>query len=143
MSIHDTFILIGLLLVFVELVVGLETGFDLVVIGFTMAISGFVGGWLNSTEVTIGLTIGLSVLYIVLGRSVLKNKLKTTTHKTNADRLVGSIGEVRTTVTADTPGLVNIDGEDWRAKSTKEKFQKGSKVIVTNIEGVTVLVKAI
>lgn len=142
MSIHDTFILIGLLLVFVELVVGLETGFDLVVIGFTMAISGFVGGWLNSTEVTIGLTIGLSILYIVLGRSILKNKLKSTIHKTNADRLQGAVGEVKTTVTTDKPGLVTIDGEDWRAISTKGTHQKGDKVTVTNIEGVTILVKA-
>jgi membrane protein implicated in regulation of membrane protease activity len=143
MSIHDTFILVGLLLIFVELVVGLETGFDLVVIGFTMAISGFLGGWLNSTEVIIGLTIGLSILYIVLGRSILKNKLKTTTHKTNADRVLGSIGEVKTLVSAEKPGLVCIDGEDWRAKSAKGKFEKGSKVLVTQIEGVTVLVKAI
>ena len=47
-SIHQIFVIVGLLLALVELVLGVATGFDLVIMGTVLILGGFIGGLFNN-----------------------------------------------------------------------------------------------
>lgn len=70
-----------------------------------------------------------------------KNKSRIST---NADRLVGRIGDVMLDI-ADTEaiGQVKVSGEVWSAKSNDAPILKGEKVKVLSIEGVKLIVEKI
>lgn len=128
----------GLILVFSELFIGIEAGFDLVVIGSILILSGLLGT-VTGLSVTLVAAMALAVLYFVFGRRLIKSRLIVTTKKTNIDKLIGKTGIVTRPVIPDTPGLVRIDDEDWRARSD-ETLPVKAKVMVESIEGVTLKV---
>lgn len=140
MSIFDLFLIIGLTFILLELFIGVETGFDLVVIGFTMILSALVGRWFASTEAMISLTALLSITYILLGRSYVQRKIRVHPHATNVDTLIGHDGIVIKAIKPHQPGIVSLDGEEWRAKSS-QSLTVGTTIIVTEIQGVTLIVK--
>ncbi len=63
--------------------------------------------------------------------------------KTGADRLIGGVGIVEEEIQSSTgSGIITVEGEKWRAKSDlDENITEGSKVVVKNIEGTTLVVK--
>lgn len=130
----------GLFLVALELFLGVQTGFDFVVIGTILIIGGLVGSATSSLTVGLLLSIALSVIYVVVGRNSIRQKIVVMTHKTNIDKLVGSRGIVVRSLTPDTPGLVRVGDEDWRAESDDVLFEK-DKVQVVSLSGVTLKVK--
>lgn len=130
--------ILGLILVFSELFIGIETGFDLVIIGSILILSGLLGT-VTSLTVTLVAAMVLAVLYFIFGRKMIKNRLVVTTKKTNIDKLIGKTGIVIRSITPDTPGLVRIDDEDWRANADETLFEK-DKIVVESIEGVTLKV---
>lgn len=130
----------GLLLIALELFLGVQTGFDFVVIGTILVIGGLVGSAASSLTVGLVLSIVLSVLYLVVGRKSIRQKIVVMTHKTNIDKLVGSGGVVVRSITPDTPGLVRLGDEDWRAESDVVLYEK-DKVEVVSLSGVTLKVK--
>ena len=70
-----------------------------------------------------------------------KNKSRIST---NADRLVGRIGDVLLDITdAETIGQVKVSGEVWSAKSSDAPILKGEKIKVLSIEGVKLIVEKI
>lgn len=139
-SIPQLFVVGGLLLILAELVLGIQTGFDLLLIGSIMVISGFVGIFTGSELLMLVLAIGLSVLYIAVGRKKIRRKITTITTKTNIDKVVGSTGTVVRGINPDTAGIVRIDDEKWRA-SADEVLYEGDTVTIEAIEGVTVIVR--
>lgn len=139
-TIPQLFVIAGLLLVLAELLVGIQSGFDLVLIGSILVISGFVGMFTGSTVLMLVLATALSILYIAVGRNRIRQKITTITKKTNIDKLIGANGVVVRSITPDTPGLVRVDDEDWRA-SAEEIIYERDGIIVESIEGVTLRVR--
>jgi membrane protein implicated in regulation of membrane protease activity len=135
----ETFVVLGLLMVLGELVLGIQTGFDLLLIGSIMVISGFVGILTGSELLMLLLAIGLSVLYIAFGRKRIRQKITTVTKKTNIDKLLGATATVEREINPDTAGMVRVNDERWRA-SADEVLYAGDTVVIEGIEGVTVIV---
>ena len=139
-TIPQLFVIVGLLLVLAELLVGIQSGFDLVLIGSILIVSGFAGMLVDSTELMLVLATSLSILYIAVGRKRIRQKITTVTKKTNIDKLIGAGGVVVRSITPDTAGLVRVDDEDWRA-SAEEILYEREAVTVEGIEGVTLIVR--
>ena len=139
-TIPQLFVIVGLLLALAELLVGIQTGFDLVLIGSILFVSGFVGMLTNSVPLMLVLATVLSIVYIAVGRNKIRQKITTVTKKTNIDKLIGATGTVVRSVTPDTPGLVRVNDEDWRA-SAEEILYERDVIIVEGIEGVTLIVR--
>ncbi|EFK96745.1 Nodulation efficiency, NfeD [sediment metagenome] len=138
MPLPQLIVIVGLTLVFAELVIGIEAGLDLVAIGSILLLSGFLGT-VTSITVTLIAATALVVIYFIFGRKMIKSRLVFTTKKTNVDKLIGKTGMVVRSITPDTPGLVRLDDEDWRATAETTLFEK-DKVAVESIEGVTLKV---
>lgn len=139
-TIPQIFVVIGLLLMLAELVLGIQTGLDLLLIGSILVISGFVGIFTGSEAVMLILAIALSILYIAVGRKKIRQRITTVTNKTNIDKLVGNTGLVMRAISPDTPGMVRVNDEDWRA-SAEEVLYERDPVIIEGIEGVTLIVR--
>ena len=134
----QTIVIFGLGLALAELVIGIEAVFDLVVIGGSLVLSGLLGT-VTGLTVTLVAAAVLVVIYFFFGRRLVKTRLIVTTKKTNIDKLIGKTGVVIRSITPDTPGLVRIDDEDWRARADQALFEK-DKIVVESIEGVTLKV---
>ncbi len=139
-TIPQLFVIAGLLLILAELLVGIQAGFDLVLIGSILFVSGFVGMFTNSVPLMLVLATVLSILYIAVGRQKIREKVAVVTKKTNIDKLVGATGTVVRSVTPDTAGLVRVNDEDWRA-SAEEILYERDTIVVEGIEGVTLIVR--
>jgi membrane protein implicated in regulation of membrane protease activity len=139
-TVPQLFVIAGLLLVLAELLVGIQTGFDLVLIGSILIVSGFVGILLDNVVLMLILASVLSVLYIAVGRNKIRQRITTVTKKTNIDKLIGAGGVVVRSITPDTAGLVRVNDEDWRASAEEVLYEKDS-IIVEGIEGVTLIVR--
>lgn len=136
------FVIIGFVLVLAELIVGIQTGFDLVLIGSIIIIGGLLGIAASNFTITLIVSAILAFVYIAFGRNFIKQKIVVITHKTNIDKLVGKKGVVIRSITPDTTGMVRLDDEDWRAASDEVVHEK-DKIEVVSIEGVTLKVKKI
>lgn len=139
-TIPQLFVIAGLLLLLAELLVGIQTGFDLVLIGSILIVSGFVGIFTGSEALMLILATGLSILYIAVGRNKIRQKITTVSKKTNIDKLIGATGNVVRSITPDTPGLVRVNDEDWRASSEEILYERDI-ITVDAIEGVTLIVR--
>ncbi len=136
----EYFLYLGLGLIGIELFVGVDTGFDLVLLGISTILGG-LGFWLTgSLWVGVGITTIVTFSYIFFGRKFLKAKLFHSHHKTNIDRLIDNQGLVIKKITPHYPGQVKIDGEIWRAES-KKTIKEKETVIVTDVNGVTLKVE--
>lgn len=134
-------IIAGLVLVLLELFIGIEAGFDLVLIGSILIVSGVVG---NFTSPTVALILAafLSLVYIAFGRKIVRQKLTVKTKDTNIDRLIGKKGIVLKPINPNQSGALIIDDETWRAGSS-ESIEKNEQAEVVSIEGVTLQVKRV
>jgi membrane protein implicated in regulation of membrane protease activity len=139
-TIPQIFVILGLLMVLAELLLGIQTGFDLLLIGSIMVISGFVGIFTGSETLMLLLAVGLSVLYIAVGRKKIRGKITTVAKKTNIDKLVGSTGTVVRGIDPDTAGIIRVNDEEWRA-SAEEVLYERDTVVIEAIDGVTVIVR--
>ncbi|WP_459200909.1 NfeD family protein [Methanococcus sp. CF] len=81
---------------------------------------------------------GLLTAYI-MKRFVYKTGLNV---KIGAENLIGDLGDLVDDIDENNYSHVIIHGEKWQAKSEKS-IKKGSKVIVTGIEGVSLLVEEV
>jgi len=134
------FIGIGLFLVLLELLLGVDTGLDLVAVGTALFIGGISTAYFESWIATAAVTSGICVLYLILGRRYIhQNPAVGAESKTNVDALIGREGIVLITVTKDTPGLVRVGNEDWRA-AADEECTVGEHIIITGVSGVTLSV---
>lgn len=133
-------IISGLILILLELFIGIQTGFDLVLVGISLIIGGVFGNMIDNSQAAFILASILSILYIVFGRKIIKQKIIVTTNKTNTDQLIGKKGMATKTIGQNKIGSVRINDEDWRATSS-DSIEIGESVEVISIEGVTLLVK--
>ncbi len=143
------FIVIGLVCLGAELLIGVHAGFDLVLVGSCFILGGLLArlsellklGFPSETVAAVSTAI-FCILYVVLGRRYLKQKLLSTLHRSNVDKLIGSQGLMTEAVSPDQPGKIVLEHETWLARS-KETLTVGSKAEVVRIEGISLWVKSV
>lgn len=136
LSFNWLLIFLGLGAIFLELFIGVNTGFDLVLLGITFLVGGAVGNFFNHWQAGLTVAILLSAAYVVFGRAFIKSRLSITTAKTNIDQLIGKTALVVKEINPHQAGQVEVEGEIWRAKA-EEKIEKNQKVKIISVEGVT------
>jgi membrane protein implicated in regulation of membrane protease activity len=137
-------IIIGIVCVIVELALGALTGFDLALIGGSLAIGGGIGFLLDSAKIGLLAAGGLSLVYLAVFRSWLKARLNVKEHATNVDAVVGKTGVVTKRIAAQEPGMVKLGSEVWRAELAgpgDAALEAGVTVQVESVEGVTLKVR--
>lgn len=135
-SLNWLLVISGFILIAMELFVGVQTGFDLVIIGLSLLAGGIVGNLGSNSSLGIVVATVLLFLYVLIGRKLIKQKLVVITRKTNVDSLIGKTGIVITEITPNKKGQVAIDGEVWLAAAS-QKLAVKSAVKVQSVEGVT------
>ncbi|HEY96849.1 MAG TPA: NfeD family protein [Dehalococcoidia bacterium] len=136
------FIAFGLVLVLMELLLGIETGLDMVFIGSAFILGGLItialGSWVW-TAITSGI---ICVIYVFVGRRYIHQRVAVKTEKTNIDTIIGKRGFVTQDISQKKYGVVKVGMEEWRAKAD-EDIKKGEEITVTEISGVTLNVKRV
>lgn len=134
----------GILCVIVELALGAMTGFDLALVGGSLAIGGGIGLLLGSEKMGLLAAGGLALVYLAVFRNWLKSTLTVKERPSNVDALVGRSCVVTKRIAPREAGMVKVSGEVWRAESVAPEDagrDVGASVKVESIEGVTLKVR--
>ncbi len=135
-------IIAGIIAIAAEIIMGAATGFELLIVGLALIVSGGIGLAFQSVIVALGSFIVLIAAYLVMGRSMIKQSIGIATRKTNVDALIGKKALVTKPITPTQPGNISIDGEVWRATTDTDKtFAKDETITIASVSGVTVSVK--
>ncbi len=134
------FVTVGLLLVLVELIIGVETGLDLVFIGSAFILGGLVTWPFGSWILTVIVTGAICVAYVALGRRYVHKWTAVKKAKTNIDAIIGRRGIVLRSIAKNVDGRVKVGNEQWRAKA-EEDIKQGDEVVVTSVSGATLVVE--
>lgn len=136
------FVVVGLLMILLELFIGVETGFDLVMLGSALILGSLLTSFADSWLVTVICVSALCMLYVGIGRKYIKAKMKVGDTKTNVDAIIGRGGVVKNSIGKNASGLVRIGNEDWRARSERNTYiEEGDMITVIDVDGVTLIVK--
>lgn len=133
---------IGLVMIILELLVGIDTGLDLVFIGTAFVLGGLITLALNSWVWTALVTGAICVIYVAVGRRYVHRKMAVAAEKTNIDIIIGKTGVVQQDISRNSAGLVKVGMEEWRARA-EEDIKEGEEITVTGISGITLNVKKI
>jgi membrane protein implicated in regulation of membrane protease activity len=137
-------VIAGVLCAAAELAMGAVTGFDLALVGASLAAGGILGLATASWHVGLISAAVIALLYFAVLRNWLKNKLHTKEQPTNVDAIVGKSGVVTKRIVPQDCGLVKVGTEEWRAElaqSGDTAREIGASVEVVSVEGVTVKVR--
>jgi membrane protein implicated in regulation of membrane protease activity len=137
-------VIAGILCVIVEVGLGALTGFDLALIGGSLAIGGAIGLAIGSGKIGLLAAGILALVYLAIFRRWLRSKLTGKEQPTNVDAVVGKTGVVTQRITAREPGMIRVAGEIWRAAlvATEDAAREpGATVTVESVEGVTLKVR--
>jgi membrane protein implicated in regulation of membrane protease activity len=136
------FVIAGLFFVLLELIIGVETGLDLVFIGSAFIIGGVATWPFHSWVWTVIITSIICVAYVVIGRRYVHRWTMVRKAKTNIDAIIGRQGIVIKSVAKNVDGLVKVGYEQWRARA-EEDIKEGDEIVVTSVSGVTLIVEKI
>ena len=136
------FVIVGLLLVLLELIVGVDTGLDLVFIGSVFIIGGLATWAFHSWQLTVIVTSIICVAYVALGRRYVHRWTAVRKVETNIDAIIGRRGVVLRSIARNVDGLIKVGNEQWRARS-EEDIRKGEEIVITGVKGVTLIVEKI
>lgn len=135
------FVVLGLLLILLELIIGVEaTGFDLVFLGSAFILGGLVTWSAHSWVVTLVVTSVICAAYIFIGRRYVHRWTAVRKSKTNIDAIVGRTGIVVRSISRSIDGRVRVGNEDWKARAT-EDIEEGIEIVVTGVSGATLIVE--
>ncbi|MEE9365925.1 MAG: NfeD family protein [Dehalococcoidales bacterium] len=134
------FAAVGLLMVLLELIVGVETGLDLVFLGSAFILGGLVTWPFNSWILTVIIVSVICVAYVALGRRYVHRWKAVGKSKTNIDAIIGKTGIVLKDIARNIDGLVKMGNEQWRARA-EEEIKEGDEIVVTGVSGVTLIVE--
>ncbi len=123
----------------VELIIGVETGYDLVFIGSAFIIGGLVAWPSHSWLLTVIVTSAISVAYVAIGRKYVHRWTLVGEAKTNIDAIIGRQGIVLRSIARNVDGRVKVGNEQWKARA-EEDIKKGDEIVVTSVSGVTLSV---
>ena len=115
---------------------------DLVTIWFAVgALAAFgTSFFTDSLVIQVIVFIVVSVVSLIVTRSLVKKFKLFPVTPTNSDRVIGKIGDVTKKIEKNKYGEVKIFGNTWTACSDEE-IDVGSKVKVLNIDGVKLIVQ--
>ena len=130
----------GLLFIILELLLGVDTGLDLVFIGTALLIGGLVTWAFTSWPATIIVSALICIVYVFIGRRYIHNRLAVNLEKTNIDTIIGTHGVVLQAIKRNDIGKVKVGNTQWRARADSE-IEKGSEVTVLSITGTTLTVE--
>ena len=136
------FVIVGLLFVLLELIVGVETGLDLVFIGSAFILGGLATWPSHSWLITVIVTTIICIAYVAVGRRYVHRWTATSKSRTNIDAIIGREGIVLRDISKNIDGLVKVGNEKWRARA-EEDIKKGGEIVVTSVSGVTLIVEKI
>jgi membrane protein implicated in regulation of membrane protease activity len=136
------FVIVGLFFVLLELIIGVETGLDLVFIGSAFILGGLVTLPFHSWVWTVIITSIICVAYVVLGRRYVHRWISVSKAKTNIDAIIGKEGIVVKKIAKNVDGLVKVGNEQWRARA-EEDIKQGDEIAVLSVSGVTLIVEKI
>jgi len=136
------FVIVGLFFVLLELIIGVETGLDLVFIGSAFILGGLATWPLQTWVWTVIITSIICVLYVVLGRRYVHRWTMVKKAKTNIDAIIGRQGIVLKSIAKNVDGLVKVGYEQWRARA-EEDIEEGEEIAVLSVSGVTLIVEKI
>ena len=134
------FIGAGLFFILLELLVGVDTGLDMVFIGTAFLIGGLISWPFKLWGVTVIVTAVICIAYIFIGRKYVHKWTAVKLEKTNIDAVIGSTGIVLTDIKQRRVGRVKVGNENWRAKA-EEDIPEGKEIVVTGVVGATLTVK--
>ncbi len=134
------FVAAGLLMILIELIVGVETGLDLVFLGSAFILGGLVTWPVNSWILTLLVTSVIFAAYVALGRRYVHRGTATSKSKTNIDAIVGRTGIVLQGIGRNVDGLVKVGNEQWRARA-EDDIKQQDEITVTGVSGVTLVVE--
>jgi membrane protein implicated in regulation of membrane protease activity len=134
----------GIVCVIIELALGALTGFDLALLGASLAVGGGIGLVAGSAKTGLLAAGALALLYLAVFRSWLKKKLTVKDQASNVDAVVGKTGVVTKRIAVREPGMVKVGAEIWRAELSggdEVARDAGAVVVVQSVEGVTLRVR--
>jgi membrane protein implicated in regulation of membrane protease activity len=134
----------GIVCVIVELALGALTGFDLALLGGSLAVGGAIGLLIGSAKIGLLAAGALALLYLAVFRSWLKTRLTVKDQASNVDAVVGKTGVVTKRIAVREPGMVKVGAEIWRAElagGDEVARDTGAVVVVQSVEGVTLRVR--
>jgi membrane protein implicated in regulation of membrane protease activity len=137
-------VIVGVLFAAAELALGALTGFDLALVGASLAAGGLIGLVAQSWHVGLISAAVFALLYFALLRRWLKAKLLVTNHSSNVDAVVGKMGVVTKRVGQRDCGIVKVGSEEWRAELAQPSDparEVGTDVQIVSVEGVTLKVQ--
>jgi inner membrane protein len=134
------FIGIGLVMILLELLMGMFTGFDLVFLGSAFIIGGLISWPFHSWMLALVITMIICLAYIALGRKYVHRWSAVKKEITNIDRIVGLKGVVLQDISLNKTGLVKVGNEEWRARA-ETAIEQGAVIKVIGISGVTLSVE--
>lgn len=138
----DYLMIVGLVLIGLELIIGIEMGFDLVLLGSILILGSLVSNLTGNFLLALAVCSILVIVYILFGRRLIKRRITVSTQKTNIDELIGKSALVTETITPERAGIIKLNSEKWRAISD-QTIQETDKVKVISIEGVSLKVEKI
>jgi membrane protein implicated in regulation of membrane protease activity len=137
-------VIFGVLCVAAELALGVLTGFDLALVGASLAAGGVVGFIAQAWQTGLISAAIFALLYFALFRRWLKAKLHVKEQASNVDAVVGKSGMVTKRIGRGDCGIVKVGSEEWRAELAHPDDavrEIGASVQVVSVEGVTLKVK--
>jgi membrane protein implicated in regulation of membrane protease activity len=134
----------GAVAVLAELALGVEAGFDLVLLGLSVAAGGALGLAFGSVAVGLFSAGALAFIYLAFLRRTVRLRLTVQEQPSNADALMSRTGVVVARVAPHSAGQVKVGDEIWRAEllpADNAAKEVGQTVTVEAVEGVTIKVR--
>ena len=138
----DPWILIWAFIIISTVVVELATD-NLVTIWFTLgAVVALIALAFGASEwIQIVTFVGSSAIFLVATRPLTKKMMRRSIIRTNADKVIGTIGVVTKAFSEGEIGEVKVDSNFWRAINLDGKsFTEGEKIMVDAITGTKLVV---
>lgn len=116
--------------------------FNLITIWFAIgSLGAFITTYFTDDVMTqVIVFILITVISLVMTRSLVKKYINFKPEKTNSDAVIGKWGVVTKEIDINEYGRVRVDGRTWTAKAS-ELINEGTKVEILGIEGVKLIVK--
>ena len=145
-SLNWILLIAGVLAFAAEVVLGAATGFDLALLGASLAAGGAVGLAFGSAKVGLFSAGAFAFLYLVFFRKHIRAKLSSPHVASNVDALLGRTALVTERIAPHAPGMVKLGDEVWRARLAHDDADEpvrepGATVTVDSVEGVTIRVR--
>jgi membrane protein implicated in regulation of membrane protease activity len=143
-SLNWILLIVGVLAFAAEVVLGAATGFDLALLGASLAAGGAAGLMFGSAKVGLFSAGALAFIYLAFLRKRIRAKLTSPHTPTNTDALLGKSALVTERIAPHAPGMVRVGDEIWRARLADEAEparEPGAMVTVDAVEGVTLKVR--